>query len=134
MVETLLSENRKETGELREMFMQFMQHAAEEHSRIREEILLVAKTAHETHGQQLATTVLPSPSRRAEDDPGENHSQERHSPGITVNMPPETVVKLVKWVSLGVGVLILMAVGFALIAGREGLQIWDKVTPVIPTP
>lgn len=118
LMEQVMAENRADVAEMRRMMTEFIQHAAEEHSRIREEILLVAKTAHEVKGRSDVAPGEPHPLQRAED------YQER----VVLTLSRKDFWKLVMFSV----VILFLITGFALIAGKDGLDIWGKLFSTAP--
>jgi hypothetical protein len=114
---------------LRQTVDLFISHAAEEHTRIREEQARQSETFH----RELIETVRMIGERHA--PPGAPHPLQRAE-----DYDQRVVLQLSRkdlWKILGaVTVLVVLVVGLALIAGRDGLDLWGKTVarqpPAVP--
>ena len=117
---------------LRETFDRFVAHAAEEHTRIREEqarqaeefrkeLLEVVRSIGESRARHQAgePAAGPHPMTRAED----------YEQRVVLQLSRKDLWKVLGFVAL----LLALTLGLALVAGRDGLDIWGRtVGPAVP--
>lgn len=136
---------------MRETFDRFVAQEGTEHARLRESLL---RQAEQFHQQLLEVATLAAQTKgaislpdtpHAHERAGEDgpHVHERHDsissprsalrPAVAINLTREDLMKILWWSAIGIGILVVLVIGFATVAGRDGYDIWNRAaTKIIP--
>lgn len=119
---------------MRQTFDLYVSHEAENNNRVRD---LIARQSEEFH-RELLEVVRVTSEIRGRTKMQREAAEGPHPMGRAEDYEQRVILQLSRkdlWKVLGAGALLIMLViGLALVAGREGLSIWGKAAaPVIPT-
>lgn len=112
---------------MRQTFDLFVSHAAEEHSKIRE---TMARQSEQFHSDLLETVrAIGSGHHAPPDTPHPTTRAEDYDQRVILQLSRKDL-----WKVLGmIAVILALTIGLALIAGREGLDLWGKtIAPGAP--